>query len=51
VRNAHSFGGGSGDAARITAWVQAHFRSETVGGETVYDLTNPKNTTSTTSTG
>jgi 4-amino-4-deoxy-L-arabinose transferase-like glycosyltransferase len=36
--NSDSFGGGSGDAAQITAWVQAHFRAETVGGETVYNL-------------
>jgi 4-amino-4-deoxy-L-arabinose transferase-like glycosyltransferase len=39
--NADSFGGGSGDAAQITAWVQAHFRAQTVGGETVYDLASP----------
>jgi 4-amino-4-deoxy-L-arabinose transferase-like glycosyltransferase len=36
--NSHSFGGGSGDAAQITAWVEAHFRSQTIGGQTVYDL-------------
>jgi hypothetical protein len=39
--NADSFGGGSGDAAQITAWVKAHFTAKTVGGETVYDLTSP----------
>jgi 4-amino-4-deoxy-L-arabinose transferase-like glycosyltransferase len=39
--NSHSFGGGSGDAAQITAWVRAHFTAKTVGGETVYDLTSP----------
>jgi 4-amino-4-deoxy-L-arabinose transferase-like glycosyltransferase len=33
-----SFGGGSGPAAQITAWVRAHFTAETVGGQTVYDL-------------
>jgi 4-amino-4-deoxy-L-arabinose transferase-like glycosyltransferase len=36
------FGGGasgSGDAAQITSWVEAHFTSETLGGVTVYDLT------------
>ena len=34
-------GGSSGDdASRITAWVEAHFTSETVGGVTVYDLTS-----------
>jgi 4-amino-4-deoxy-L-arabinose transferase-like glycosyltransferase len=36
--NSHSFGGGSGDAAQITSWVAAHFRAQTIGGETVYDL-------------
>jgi 4-amino-4-deoxy-L-arabinose transferase-like glycosyltransferase len=39
--NSNSFGGGSGDAARITAWVTAHFSAETVGGDTVYDLASP----------
>jgi 4-amino-4-deoxy-L-arabinose transferase-like glycosyltransferase len=39
--NSHSFGGGSGAAAQITTWVQAHFTAKTVGGETVYDLTSP----------
>jgi 4-amino-4-deoxy-L-arabinose transferase-like glycosyltransferase len=39
--NADSFGGGSGVAAQITAWVKAHFTSKTVGGETVYDLSSP----------
>jgi hypothetical protein len=39
--NADSFGGGSGDAAQITAWVKAHFTAKTIGGETVYDLTSP----------
>jgi 4-amino-4-deoxy-L-arabinose transferase-like glycosyltransferase len=36
--NSDSFGGGSGDAAQITSWVETHFHAETVGGETVYDL-------------
>jgi hypothetical protein len=31
-------GGGSSTSA-ITAWVESHFKSETVGGTTVYDLT------------
>jgi hypothetical protein len=39
--NPDSFGGGSGDAARITAWVTARFKAETVGGDTVYDLASP----------
>ena len=36
-----SFGGGSGVAAQITAWVKDHFRSRTVGGLTIYDFTRP----------
>jgi 4-amino-4-deoxy-L-arabinose transferase-like glycosyltransferase len=38
---AHGFGGGSGDAAAITKWVSSHFKAETTGGETVYNLTEP----------
>jgi 4-amino-4-deoxy-L-arabinose transferase-like glycosyltransferase len=34
-------GGGSTDASQISAWVGAHFKAETVGGMTVYDLTTP----------
>jgi len=34
-------GGGSSDSS-ITSWVEAHFKSETVGGRTVYDLTQAK---------
>jgi 4-amino-4-deoxy-L-arabinose transferase-like glycosyltransferase len=37
--NSSSFGGGTGPAAQITAWVAAHFTARTVGGVTVYDLT------------
>jgi hypothetical protein len=40
--NRASFGGGSGAAAQITAWVQAHFTAETVGGVSVYDLTRAR---------
>jgi hypothetical protein len=40
--NQDSFGGGSGVAAQISAWVSDHFRSRTVGGLTVYDLTRPR---------
>jgi 4-amino-4-deoxy-L-arabinose transferase-like glycosyltransferase len=40
--NQASFGGGSGAAAQITAWVRAHFTAETVGGVTVYDLTRAR---------
>ena len=37
-------GGGAGrsDAAEITAWVVAHYRPATVGGETVYVLTGAR---------
>jgi 4-amino-4-deoxy-L-arabinose transferase-like glycosyltransferase len=37
-RSSESFGGGQGSSA-IAQWVAAHFKSETVGGQTVYDLT------------
>jgi hypothetical protein len=37
-QNQASFGGGSGDASRITSWVESHFTAETVGGVTVYNL-------------
>jgi hypothetical protein len=33
--------GGTGDASKISSWVAAHFKSETVSGTTVYDLTAP----------
>ncbi|HEY4460309.1 MAG TPA: glycosyltransferase family 39 protein [Pseudonocardiaceae bacterium] len=37
------FGGrNSGDSSAITSWVEAHYTSTTVGGQTVYDLTKPK---------
>jgi 4-amino-4-deoxy-L-arabinose transferase-like glycosyltransferase len=42
--NGHTFGGGSGDAAQITSWVESHFTKQTVGGETIYDLTSPTST-------
>jgi 4-amino-4-deoxy-L-arabinose transferase-like glycosyltransferase len=37
-QNRSSFGGGSGAAAEITSWVEAHFTARTIGGVTVYDL-------------
>jgi len=37
----NSFGGGRGSSA-IASWVAGHFKSETVGGVTVYDLTQEK---------
>ncbi|HEY6789861.1 MAG TPA: glycosyltransferase family 39 protein, partial [Trebonia sp.] len=40
-RGNDSFGGGNGSSA-IASWVAAHFTSETVGGTTVYNLTQPK---------
>lgn len=38
-------GGGSGSGSEISAWVEAHFTAQTVGGTTVYDLTQPTSTT------
>jgi hypothetical protein len=40
-QNQASFGGGTGDAAQITAWVQKHVTSQTIAGITVYNLTSP----------
>jgi 4-amino-4-deoxy-L-arabinose transferase-like glycosyltransferase len=37
----NSFGGGRGSSA-ISSWVAAHFKSQTVGGVTVYNLTAAK---------
>ena len=34
-------GGGSGTASAIASWVQENFAGTTVGGVTVYDLTQP----------
>jgi 4-amino-4-deoxy-L-arabinose transferase-like glycosyltransferase len=39
-QGSESFGGGRGSSA-IASWVAAHFEKKTVGGETVYDLTQP----------
>jgi hypothetical protein len=39
-QGSQSFGGGQGSSA-IAAWVAAHFKKLTVGGETVYDLSQP----------
>ncbi len=39
-QGSQSFGGGQGSSS-ITAWVAAHFKKATVGGQTVYDLTQP----------
>jgi hypothetical protein len=40
-QSGNSFGGGSGSSA-IASWVAAHFKSQTVGGVTVYNLTAAK---------
>jgi 4-amino-4-deoxy-L-arabinose transferase-like glycosyltransferase len=40
--NSDSFGGGTGDAQKIGKWVSTHFKAETVGGVTVYNLTQPR---------
>jgi len=40
-QGSQSFGGGQGSST-IASWVASHFTSETVGGETVYNLTAPK---------
>jgi 4-amino-4-deoxy-L-arabinose transferase-like glycosyltransferase len=34
-------GGRGGDAAKITSWVESHFTATTVGGTTIYNLTDP----------
>jgi 4-amino-4-deoxy-L-arabinose transferase-like glycosyltransferase len=34
-------GGGSSTSGAITSWVESNFRSTTVGGVTLYDLTSP----------
>ena len=39
-QGSESFGGGQGSSA-IAKWVAAHFKSETVGSQTVYNLTQP----------
>ena len=35
------FGGRSSSDASILTWVKAHYHSETVGGETIYNLSDP----------
>jgi len=32
--------GGSADASEIASWVQSHYTAQTIGGQTVYDLTS-----------
>jgi 4-amino-4-deoxy-L-arabinose transferase-like glycosyltransferase len=33
--------GGASTISAITSWVEAHYKAETVGGQTLYDLTQP----------
>ncbi|MGN8049028.1 ArnT family glycosyltransferase [Curtobacterium sp. 22159] len=40
--NGGGMGGGSSSASAIRQWVAANFTSTTVGGQTVYDLSDPK---------
>ena len=35
-------GGNANSDSAITSWVEAHFNSTTIGGQTVYNLTSPK---------
>jgi 4-amino-4-deoxy-L-arabinose transferase-like glycosyltransferase len=35
-------GGRSGTSQEIASWVEAHYKAVTIGGQTVYDLTQPK---------
>ena len=35
-------GGRSGTTQEIASWVEAHYKAVTIGGQTVYDLTQPK---------
>jgi 4-amino-4-deoxy-L-arabinose transferase-like glycosyltransferase len=34
-------GGGAGSSSSITSWVKAHYKAVTIGGQTLYDLTQP----------
>ena len=38
VGGGRSGAGGQDVASQITSWVESHYRSTTIGGETVYDL-------------
>jgi len=42
-----AFGGNSGTAGQISAWVSANFTPVTIGGQTFYDLTAPGGSSST----
>ncbi len=34
-------GGAGGSGGEITSWVKSHYKPVTIGGQTVYDLTQP----------
>ena len=34
-------GGATGSSSAITSWVKAHYKAVTIGGQTLYDLTEP----------
>ncbi|MFF4295182.1 ArnT family glycosyltransferase [Streptomyces vinaceus] len=46
ARGGPGAGPGGGTSSAITSWIQANYRSTTVGGATFYDLTAPLNGTS-----
>jgi 4-amino-4-deoxy-L-arabinose transferase-like glycosyltransferase len=58
ISSSGGFGGGGGalsggsgsDASKISSWVTSHFTAKTVGGSTIYDLTQPKTTSGTAGT-
>jgi hypothetical protein len=37
--------GAGGSSSTITSWVESHFKSATIGSQTVYDLTQAKTKT------
>jgi len=41
-RSGAAGGQGGSTSSAITTWVKAHFKSQTVGGQTVYNLTQPR---------
>lgn len=43
--------GGSSDSGDIATWIEANFATKTVGGVTLYDLTTPKATSSSSTSG
>ena len=57
IGGGNGFGGGGGShggssvTSEITSWVSSHFTAQTVDGVTVYDLTAPTSSTTSSSTG